>query len=339
MRLLIATDAWFPQVNGVVRTLDRLQAEVVALGHDVHMLSPEGYRSLPLPTYNEIRLALTTPGRIGKRIEAYAPDYIHIATEGPIGLMARRWCVRNGRPFTTSYHTRFPEYVRARMPVPITASYRYLTWFHNAGRAVMVTTESLTRELEGWGFQSIARWPRGVDHELFRPREETVLDFDGPIFLYVGRVAVEKNIEAFLSLDLPGTKVVVGDGPQRAQLEARYSDARFLGAKFGEELAAIYASADVFVFPSKTDTLGLVVLEALACGVPVAAYPVTGPKDLIGDEPVGALEDDLRSAALKALDLSREACREHALKFTWSASAQSFIDNVVTFQEAFDEAA
>ena len=339
MRLLIATDAWFPQVNGVVRTLDRLQAEVVALGHDVHMLSPEGYRSLPLPTYNEIRLALTTPGRIGKRIEAYAPDYIHIATEGPIGLMARRWCVRNGRPFTTSYHTRFPEYVRARMPVPITASYRYLTWFHNAGRAVMVTTESLTRELEGWGFQSIARWPRGVDHELFRPREETVLDFDGPIFLYVGRVAVEKNIEAFLSLDLPGTKVVVGDGPQRAQLEARYSDARFLGAKFGEELAAIYASADVFVFPSKTDTLGLVVLEALACGVPVAAYPVTGPKDLIGDEPVGVLEDDLRSAALKALDLSREACREHALKFTWSASAQSFIDNVVTFQEAFDEAA
>ena len=339
MRLLIATDAWFPQVNGVVRTLDRLQAEVVALGHDVHMLSPEGYRSLPLPTYNEIRLALTTPGRIGKRIEAYAPDYIHIATEGPIGLMARRWCVRNGRPFTTSYHTRFPEYVRARMPVPITASYRYLTWVHNAGRAVMVTTESLTRELEGWGFQSIARWPRGVDHELFRPREETVLDFDGPIFLYVGRVAVEKNIEAFLSLDLPGTKVVVGDGPQRAQLEARYSDARFLGAKFGEELAAIYASADVFVFPSKTDTLGLVVLEALACGVPVAAYPVTGPKDLIGDEPVGALEDDLRSAALKALDLSREACREHALKFTWSASAQSFIDNVVTFQEAFDEAA
>lgn len=339
MRLLIATDAWFPQVNGVVRTLDRLQAEVVALGHDVHMLSPEGYRSLPLPTYNEIRLALTTPGRIAKRIEAYAPDYIHIATEGPIGLMARRWCVRNGRPFTTSYHTRFPEYVRARMPVPITASYRYLTWFHNAGRAVMVTTESLTRELEGWGFRSIARWPRGVDHELFRPREETVLDFDGPIFLYVGRVAVEKNIEAFLSLDLPGTKVVVGDGPQRAQLEARYSDARFLGAKFGEELAAIYASADVFVFPSKTDTLGLVVLEALACGVPVAAYPVTGPKDLIGDEPVGALEDDLRSAALKALDLSREACREHALKFTWSASAQSFIDNVVTFQEAFDEAA
>ena len=339
MRLLIATDAWFPQVNGVVRTLDRLQAEVVALGHDVHMLSPEGYRSLPLPTYNEIRLALTTPGSIAKRIEAYAPDYIHIATEGPIGLMARRWCVRNGRPFTTSYHTRFPEYVRARMPVPITASYRYLTWFHNAGRAVMVTTESLTRELEDWGFRSIARWPRGVDHELFRPREETVLDFDGPIFLYVGRVAVEKNIEAFLSLDLPGTKVVVGDGPQRAQLEARYSDARFLGAKFGEELAAIYASADVFVFPSKTDTLGLVVLEALACGVPVAAYPVTGPKDLIGDEPVGALEDDLRSAALKALDLSREACREHALKFTWSASAQSFIDNVVTFQEAFDEAA
>lgn len=339
MRLLIATDAWFPQVNGVVRTLDRLQAEVTALGHDVHMLSPEGYRSLPLPTYNEIRLALATPGSIAKRIEAYDPDYIHIATEGPIGLMARRWCVRNGRPFTTSYHTRFPEYVRARMPVPITASYRYLTWFHNAGRAVMVTTESLTRELEGWGFRSIARWPRGVDHELFRPREETVLDFDGPIFLYVGRVAVEKNIEAFLSLDLPGTKVVVGDGPQRAQLEARYSDARFLGAKFGEELAAIYASADVFVFPSKTDTLGLVVLEALACGVPVAAYPVTGPKDLIGDEPVGALEDDLRSAALRALDLSREACREHALKFTWSASAQSFIDNVVTFQEAFDEAA
>ncbi|MEM8877721.1 MAG: glycosyltransferase family 1 protein [Pseudomonadota bacterium] len=339
MRLLIATDAWFPQVNGVVRTLDRLQAEVTALGHEVHMLSPDGYKSLPLPTYNEIRLALTTPGHIAKRIESYDPDYIHIATEGPIGLMTRRWCVKNDRPFTTSYHTRFPEYVRARMPVPITASYRYLTWFHNAGRAVMVTTESLTQELEGWGFRSIARWPRGVDHELFRPQDETVLDFEGPIFLYVGRVAVEKNIEAFLALDLPGTKVVVGDGPQRAQLEAQYTDARFLGAKFGEELAAIYASADVFVFPSKTDTLGLVILEALACGVPVAAYPVTGPKDLIGDAPVGVLGDDLQAAALNALDLSRTACREHALRFTWTASAQSFLDNVVTFQESYGEAA
>lgn len=339
MRLLIATDAWFPQVNGVVRTLDRLQSEVVALGHAVHILSPEGYKSVPLPTYNEIRLALATPGQIGERIEAFAPDYIHIATEGPIGLMARRWCVKNGRPFTTSYHTRFPEYVRARMPVPITASYRYLTWFHNAGRAVMVTTESLTRELEGWGFQSIARWPRGVDHELFRPRRKKKLDGKRPIFLYVGRVAVEKNIEAFLSLDLPGTKVVVGDGPQRESLQAQYQDAEFVGAKFGEDLAEIYASADVFVFPSKTDTLGLVVLEALASGVPVAAYPVTGPKDLIGDAPVGVLSEDLQEAALKALKLSRKACRDHALKFTWSASAQAFIDNVTTFQDEFDAAA
>jgi glycosyltransferase involved in cell wall biosynthesis len=339
MRVLIATDAWFPQVNGVVRTLDRLRRELVAMGHEVEIVSPEGYRSMPMPTYNEIRLALTTPGQIAKRIERFAPDYIHIATEGPIGLMARRWCMRQQRAFTTSYHTRFPEYVRARVPVPITASYRYLTWFHNAGAAMMVTTESLANELKGWGFGTIARWPRGVDHELFRPSDDKVLEFEGPIFLYVGRVSVEKNIEAFLSLDLPGTKVVVGDGPQREGLETAFPEARFLGAKFGDDLSAIYASADVFVFPSRTDTLGLVNLEALACGVPVAAYPVTGPRDIIGDAPVGILNEDLQLAALQALDLSRAACREHALKFTWAESAQAFCDNMVLYQGQFGAAA
>jgi glycosyltransferase involved in cell wall biosynthesis len=339
MRLLIATDAWFPQVNGVVRTLDRLRQELTRMGHEVEIVSPDGYKSVPMPTYNEIRLALTTPGQIAERIERFAPDYIHIATEGPIGLMARRWCLRQQRPFTTSYHTRFPEYVRARVPVPITASYRYLTWFHNAGAAVMVTTQSLAEELKAWGFDTIARWPRGVDHELFRPSEDRVLDFEGPIFLYVGRVAVEKNIEAFLSLDLPGTKVVVGDGPQREELEAAFPQARFLGAKFGDELSALYASADVFVFPSRTDTLGLVNLEALACGVPVAAFPVTGPRDIIGDAPVGVLSEDLRAAALQALELSREACREHALKFTWAESARAFQRNLKLYQSELSQAA
>ncbi len=333
MRILLATDAWYPQVNGVVRCLDRLRSDCSDLGASVEVLSHEGYTTVPLPTYSEIRLAITAPGAISRRISEIDPEYIHIATEGPIGHAARRWCIRNNRPFTTSYHTRFPEYLRARLPVPVGLSYRYLARFHNAGEAVMVTTDTLAEELRGRGFRSVVRWPRGVDHELFRPHAERVLDFPGPILLNVGRIAVEKNIEAFLSLDVPGTKVVVGDGPQRAELERKFPDAKFLGVKEGEELAAIYASADVFVFPSLTDTLGLVVLESLASGVPVVAFPVTGPRDTIGDAPVGVLTEDLAGGVEKALTLSREACREHALTFSWPECARIFLDHLKRFQD------
>ncbi len=331
MRILLATDAWQPQVNGVVRTIERLVDDAAELGAEVEVLGPDRFKTVPLPTYSEIRLALTRPRTIGRMLEAAEPDYIHIATEGPIGLMTRKYCMRTKRPFTTSYHTRFPEYVAARMPVPTQITYRWLRRFHNAGRAIMVTTESLAEELRGRGFTNPVIWPRGVDSELFRP-QASILDLPGPIFMYVGRVAVEKNLEAFLSLDLPGTKVIVGDGPQKAELEEKFPDVVFTGTKIGEELAAHYASADVFVFPSRTDTLGLVVLEALAAGVPVAAYPVTGPKDIIGDAPVGILSEDLKGAALKALEISPEACRAHALRFSWRECAAIFLDNVRRYQ-------
>ena len=332
MKILLATYAWYTQVNGVVRCLDRVRQECSALGSDVQVLSPEGFATLPMPTYPEIRLALAGPGAIARRIEAIAPQYVHIATEGPIGHTVRRWCLRNGQPFTTSYHTRFPEYLRARMPVPVDLTYRYLARFHNAGEAVMVTTDALAQELRGRGFRTVVRWPRGVDQEQFRPRTKRVLDFPGPVSLYVGRVAVEKNIEAFLALDIPGTKVVVGDGPQKAELERKFPDTKFLGTKHGEELGAIYSSADVFVFPSRTDTLGLVVMEALASGVPVVTLPVTGPREIIGDAPVGVLTEDLAQGVHDALKLSREDCRAHAMTFSWSECARIFLDHVKTFQ-------
>ncbi|MFN0264171.1 glycosyltransferase family 4 protein [Tepidamorphus sp. 3E244] len=332
MKVLLATDAWYPQVNGVVRCLDRVRSDAQALGADFKILSHEGFRTMPLPTYSEIRLALAPPGAIARKIEAFNPEYVHIATEGPIGHAVRKWCINAGQPFTTSYHTRFPEYLRARVPVPVDLTYRYLARFHNAGRAVMVTTDALAEELRGRGFRTVVKWPRGVDHKQFRPREKKVLDFPGPISLYVGRVAVEKNIEGFLSLDIPGTKVVVGDGPQRAELERRFPDAKFLGVKEGEELGAIYSSADVFVFPSRTDTLGLVVMEALASGVPVVALPVTGPRDIIGKAPVGVLTEDLAHGVHAALRLSRDACREHALQFSWEECAKIFLDHLRTYQ-------
>jgi len=332
MKVLLATDAWYPQVNGVVRCLDRVRLDTRQFGAEVEVLSHEGFTTIPLPTYSEIRLALTKPGAIARKIEAINPEYVHIATEGPIGHAVRRWCLKNNQPFTTSYHTRFPEYLRARVPVPVDLSYRYLARFHNAGQAVMVTTDALADELRGRGFRSVVKWPRGVDHEQFRPRTGKVLDFPGPISMYVGRVAVEKNIEGFLSLDIPGTKVVVGDGPQKVELERRFPGVKFLGVKHGEELGAIYSSADVFVFPSRTDTLGFVVMEALASGVPVVAFPVTGPRDIIGDAPVGVLTEDLAGGVHEALKLSREACRAHALTFSWDECAKIFLDHLKTYQ-------
>ncbi len=329
MRLLIATDAWRPQVNGVVRSLEYMATEAPRFGAEVVFLTPERFRSFPMPTYPEIRLSLVGPGSAARILEEVRPTHVHIATEGPIGLATRLACTRQERAFTTSYHTRFPEYVAARTAIPEAWSYRALRRFHDAARAMMVSTPSLERELTGRGFKNIMRWTRGVDTALFRPRNERVLDAASPIFLYVGRVAVEKNMEAFLSLDLPGTKVVVGDGPSRTDLERQYPDVRFLGTLAGEDLARVYGSADVFVFPSLTDTFGIVLIEALASGLPIAAFPVTGPVDVIGSSGCGVLKADLREAALEALDIPKDRCRAYGETFTWQESARQFYSNIV----------
>jgi glycosyltransferase involved in cell wall biosynthesis len=328
MRILVATDAWYPQVNGVVRTYERLAQELPKLGAEVSFLVPSRFRSLPCPTYPEIRLALVGPRAIARYIDEVRPDFIHIATEGPIGLMTRRYCRKMKRPFTTSYHTRFPEYVAARLPVPESWGYSFQRRFHNAAAAIFVAAPSVEADLKARGFERMMRWTRGVDVDLFRPRNVRLFG-EEPVFLYVGRVAVEKNIKAFLDLDLPGRKVVVGSGPQMAELKRIYPDVLFTGPKEGEELAEAYASADVFVFPSLTDTFGLVLLEALACGVPVAAYPVHGPKDVLTDPEAGVVDADLQAAALKALTLDREAVRAHALSYSWENSAREFLDNVL----------
>lgn len=328
MRILIATDAWHPQVNGVVRTLTMMAEAAKSLGVDVVFLTPETFPTVALPSYPDLRIAIPNPIRVAHLINAAHADCIHIATEGPIGLAARRYCRKRGLRFTTSFHTRFPEYVSARAPIPESWVWSLLRRFHGASHAVMAATPALADELRGRGFRNVVLWPRGVDGHLFHPRQDADLGLPRPVFLSVGRVAVEKNLEAFLSLDLPGTKVVVGDGPARAALERDFPSAVFLGAKQGEALAKVYSAADVFVFPSKTDTYGLVLLEALASGVPVAAFPVTGPRDVIGDSPVGVLSEDLRAACLGALEISREACLAFAAAHTWEASAHAFLDNV-----------
>jgi len=328
MRVLIATDAWHPQVNGVVRTLTSLAASAKGLGVSIEFLTPDGFPSIALPTYTNLRLALPNRREIARRIAAAQPDAIHVATEGPIGLAARAWCRCRGVPFTTSYTTRFPEYIAARFPVPEQLSYAVLRRFHGAASVTMVSTLSLMAELRARGFQNLRIWTRGVDTDLFAPERVVPLDLPHPIFLTAGRVAVEKNLEAFLSLDLPGSKVVVGDGPQETELRGRFPDAKFLGLRQGAELAGLIAAADVFVFPSRTDTFGVAQLEALACGVPVAAFPVTGPKDVIGDHAIGVLDEDLRSACLNALSISREECRAFALTRSWTTSARQFVGHV-----------
>ncbi|MGR7997322.1 MULTISPECIES: glycosyltransferase family 4 protein [unclassified Xanthobacter] len=331
MRVLIATDAWHPQINGVVRSLEYTAREAEHLGAHLEFLSPQEFRTLPMPSYSEIRLALATPRMIMRRIEAMQPDFVHIATEGPIGMLVRRACIASRRTFTTSYHTKFPEYLSARAPVPERWTYAWLRSFHNAAGGVMVSTASLERDLAARGFKRLMRWSRGVDADLFRPRPEATLNIPRPAFLFVGRVAVEKNIEAFLDLDLPGSKVVVGGGPALESLQARYPDVHFLGPKEGEDLAQVYSACDVFCFPSRTDTFGIVLLEALASGLPVAAYPVTGPSDVLADatEPVGVLDEDLRTACLRALELSPAAARRFGEHYTWRESARQFLDNVL----------
>ena len=326
---MIVTDAWAPQVNGVVRTLEILGQDLAALGHDVRYATPQGRFTVAMPTYPEIRLALFPRKSLEAMIARFDPTAIHIATEGTLGLSARAVCVARRIPFTTSFHTRFPEYVKARFPfIPINAVYAFLRWFHGKASAMMVATPALLREMQSHGFNNLRIWSRGVDTERFRPIPDAAMPFPKPIWLYVGRIAVEKNLDAFLSLDLPGTKVVIGDGPTRASLERKYPDAKFLGPKTGEDLVRHYAASDVFVFPSKTDTFGLVLLEALACGVPVAAYPVQGPNDVIGDAPVGALDEDLRAACLRALDIPREKARAFALTRSWRACTEQFLSNL-----------
>ena len=332
MRILIATDAWHPQVNGVVRTLTSLARSAVALGAEIEFLTPDGFPSLAVPTYPGLRIALPNRREIARRIEAVSPEAIHIATEGPIGWAVRGYCLRHNLAFTTSYTTRFPEYIAVRSIIPAAVSYAVLRHFHAAGATTMVATASLRQELTARGFKKLGTWTRGVDTDLFRPDDVAPLDLPRPIFMTVGRVAVEKNLEAFLSLELPGSKVVIGEGPQRAALQQRYPNARFLGEKTGADLTRHLAAADVFVFPSLTDTFGVVQLEALACGTPVAAFPVTGPLDVIADHPVGALDTDLRSACLRALPISRETCRSFALERSWENSARQFIGNLSALQ-------
>jgi glycosyltransferase involved in cell wall biosynthesis len=334
MRILIATDAWRPQVNGVVHTLEANAQAAKGLGAEVVFLNPEGFPSVGLPSYPGIRLALPRRRDIFQRIAAIHPDAIHIATEGPIGHFARWYCLTNRLPFTTSFHTRFADYAAARFPVPQGWTWAWLRWFHNAGRGTMVSTPSLAEELRQQGFHTVLRWPRGVDSRLFHPDSAADLGLPRPVFLAVGRLAVEKNVEAFLSLDLPGSKVVVGDGPAREMLARRFPDATFLGTKRGAELAAIYAAADVFVFPSRTDTFGLVLLEALASGLPIAGFPVAATRDVVGTAPVAALDEDLRAACQRALAIPRADCRRYAETITWEESARCFLGNLVRIPEA-----
>jgi glycosyltransferase involved in cell wall biosynthesis len=331
MKVMIVSDAWYPQTNGVVSTLSQTALWLGRFGHEVQMITPNDFRNIPCPTYPEIRLSLFPYRAVRRRIRAFAPDALHIATEGPLGLSARRFCVSEGLRFTSSYHTQFPQYLRARYPIPVGLSYRALRWFHGAAVRCMVSTASVRADLASRGFKNLASWRRGVDTERFKPRDKEFLQLPRPIAAYVGRVAVEKNIDAFLQMRWSGSKIVIGDGPERARLQAEYPCAHFLGFRFGDDLAEHLAAADVMVFPSRTDTFGLVNLEAMACGVPVAAYPVTGPIDVIDDGVTGALDTDLGKAAERALGVDPGACRERALRSGWDVCSREFEGNLTPF--------
>jgi glycosyltransferase involved in cell wall biosynthesis len=327
MRILIITDAWSPQVNGVVTTVRNTIRELEAVGHEVGMITPDGFRTMPCPTYPEIRLALAPGPRVSRMIDEFEPDAIHLETEAPLGIAARRHCLASGYPFTTAYHTQFPEFIHARCRLPVGVTYRMMRWFHDPAAAVMVPTAEMLRRLKARGFANLAYWSRGVDTALFAPAERLALP-GRPIFLYAGRIAIEKSLEDFLDLDLPGTKWVVGDGPARAGLESKYPRTVFHGMKHGSDLAYYYQQADAFVFPSRTDTFGLVLIEAMACGTPVAAYPVSGPIDVVREPSIGILSEDLRDAALAALDLDRSAVHRYARQYSWAAATSQFAANL-----------
>lgn len=340
MRIALVTDAWHPQINGVVRTLEKTIGWLLKQGHEVLVIEPSGFRTIPMPSYPEIRLSLFPARKVARMLDAFSPEAMHLSTEGPLGLAARKYAIRHGLPFTTAYHTRFPEYMRKRLPIPLSISYMWIRWFHNTSERIMVSTESLRSELADRGFKNLVIMSRGVDTELFVPREhKDLLDGERPTFLYLGRVAVEKNIEAFLSLDLPGSKHVIGDGPALQSLRKAHPDVSFHGYMSGSDLAGHLASADVMVFPSLTDTFGLVILEALACGVPVAAYPVQGPVDIIENGRSGFVDANLRSAAAGAMYVSPESCRVRALEFSWDRVGQQFYDNLVPIRTKEREAA
>lgn len=327
MRIALVTDAWAPQVNGVVRTLAATMGELARRGHEIMLISPDQYRSVPCPTYPEIRLALAGVGSVRKRLDGFAPDAVHIATEGPLGIAARRYCLRRNRPFTTAYHTQFPDYLANRTGLPGAVFWPFIRWFHRPSAGIMVATESVRRQLRKQGLEQLRHWTRGVDLALFHPDAvppDLFFELERPIQLYVGRVAVEKNIEAFLRNPHPGSKVVVGDGPALGKLRAAFPDAHFLGRQGGEALASCYVGADVLVFPSRTDTFGLVMIEALACGTPVAAYPVNGPIDVL-DRASGAMDADLGRAIARALMLDRQDCVARGRGFGWGRSADQFL--------------
>ncbi|MEL6662946.1 MAG: glycosyltransferase family 1 protein [Pseudomonadota bacterium] len=340
MKIMLITDAWTPQVNGVVTTMKRVIAETEAMGHEWEIVSPaDGFPTIPLPTYSEIKLALFARRKIEDRFHEFEPDAVHIVTEGTLGMAGRAMCIRLKHPFSTAYHTRFPEYVSARMPVPVSWGYSFVRWFHKYSGKVMVPTPSMVQELSARGFSNTVAWSRGVDTERFHPSKRIEAGAEGdpfaglprPIFINVGRVAVEKNIEAFLNLDLPGSKVVVGDGPHLEALQAKYPEATYTGSLFGDDLAKAFASADVFVFPSLTDTFGLVVLEAMASGTPVAAFDATGPRDVIPGSGAGLIAKDehsLKEAAMDCLELDRARCREYAQGYSWRACAEDFVENL-----------
>ncbi|MEL0276126.1 MAG: glycosyltransferase family 1 protein [Deltaproteobacteria bacterium] len=328
MRFALVTDAWHPQVNGVVRSLSTMVKIGRAKNHDVLVIQPQDYPTFPLPNYPEIRLA-TTPWKMMKPLREFSPDAVHIATEGTLGIFARIWLNHLKIPFTTSYHTRFPEYVQERLPIPLSWGYRFLKWFHGAAERVMVPTPTMGQLLNHHGVhQKTVIWNRGVNHDLFRPRSQEDSYGPRPYWLCAGRVAVEKNIEAFLKLDLPGTKIIAGDGPARASMQTKYPDAFWLGYKFGEELAKIYADSDVFVFPSKTDTFGNVLLESIASGTPVAAFPVPGPQDVLKPGVDGVLSENLKDACLSALRLDRNVVHRSSKDWDWDTCFQTFLSHL-----------
>ncbi|MGD8999767.1 MAG: glycosyltransferase family 1 protein [Granulosicoccaceae bacterium] len=336
MKIAIATDAWAPQTNGVVTTLNKTAAILEKEGHEIEFITPQGFKTIPMPGYPSIRLALRPYNKIAERLDDCCPDAIHIATEGPIGAATRKYCLKYRLPFTTSYHTQFPEYIRLRVPIPLWLTYSFLRRFHSKAQRTMVPSQSMQQRLSDRGFRNVVVWGRGVDADLFKPTDKGLLKDERPVFMYVGRVAIEKNIEAFLQLDLPGAKYVVGDGPDMQVLQQKYPDAVYTGFLYGHELANHLAAADVFVFPSLTDTFGVVMLEAMACGTPVAAFPVTGPTDVVIDGVTGCLNSDLREAALEATKLDPANARAYALAHSWQDCTRQFFNYLERIQRQPD---